>query len=89
MPSPAGGLIERNVYSNEFSILHEKSVNFNATGGSEPAYLLLFPPGFSFLDSEAAGWSPIRLFAGQTAKIGHFLQPTAMATGQRVIVFSW
>jgi len=33
----------------------------------------------------AEGWSPIRLFAGQTLKIGHFLQPTARATGHSVI----
>jgi hypothetical protein len=26
-------------------------------------------------------------FAGQTEKIGHFLQPTAIATGQRVMAF--
>jgi len=44
----------------------------------------------SVFDSLAGGsplglWSPSVDFAGQTLKTGHFLQPTAMATGQSVM----
>ena len=44
----------------------------------------------SVFDSLAGGsplglWSPSVDFAGQTLNTGHFLQPTAMATGQSVI----
>ena len=33
----------------------------------------------------AAGMSPIKPLTGQILKMGHFLQPTAMAIGQRVM----
>ena len=36
--------------------------------------------------SAVAGWSPMIDFAGQTAKIGQRLQPTANATGQMVMI---
>jgi len=39
------------------------------------------------LTSDALGTSPIRDLTGQILKIGHFLQPTAMAMGQIVIFF--
>ena len=48
-----------------------------------------FGPGLDLVDdlsaSAAEGWSPITLLTGHTAKIGHLRQPTAKATGHRVI----
>ena len=34
-------------------------------------------------------WSPSVDFAGQTLNTGHFLQPTAIATGQSVMGTPW
>ncbi len=39
------------------------------------------------LPADALGTSPIRDLTGQILKTGHFLQPTAMAMGQMVIIF--
>jgi hypothetical protein len=47
-----------------------------------PDLLLLAGAGGS---ADLDGWSPMIDFAGQTEKIGHLRQPTARATGQRVI----
>jgi len=44
-------------------------------------------PAASFGEgADALPWSPITLFNGQTPKAGHFLQPTAIAMGQSVMV---
>ena len=56
------------------------------------AYRGFLPPLFigrvcGFLSSATPGLqSPMIPFTGQTAKIGHFLQPTAIAMGQSVMV---
>ena len=39
----------------------------------------------AFFSSSAGFWSPMILVAGQILNIGHFLQPTAIATGQMTI----
>jgi len=46
-----------------------------------------FVPADLFFESSFLAWSPMIDLAGQTENIGHFLQPTAMATGQSVMVF--
>ena len=56
------------------------------------AYAPLRPPldrGFGGAGlSVSFGWSPMTVLRGQNEKAGHFLQPTARATGQRVILCS-
>jgi hypothetical protein len=43
---------------------------------------------FCRFSSLSGAWSPIMLLAGQIEKTGHFLQPTAIATGQSVMIGS-
>jgi len=52
-------------------------------------YLRLSPPD-SLAGGSALGlWSPSVDLAGQTLNTGHFLQPTAIATGQSVMDTPW
>jgi len=57
------------------------------------SYTPLWPPldcGFGDAGlSVSFSWSPMTVFRGQNEKAGHFLQPTARATGQRVMLCSW
>ena len=56
------------------------------------SYVPLWPPlDWGFGDaglSVSFSWSPMTVFRGQKEKAGHFLQPTARATGQRVMLCS-
>ena len=57
------------------------------------AYAPLWPPldwafGGAGL-SVSFSWSPMTVFRGQNEKAGHFLQPTARATGQSHVVLPW
>jgi len=60
----------------------------NQGGGSDFSVGYFFRlPWDSGVEFPLGGWSPISDLAGQTANTGHFLHPTAMATGQSVMVF--
>lgn len=85
MPSPGGEFLRVEYLFSLIRILHEWQAIFNGPMWQFYDYccfFFTFSPDGSGL---AEGWSPIRLLAGQTLKIGHFLQPTARAMGHSVI----